>query len=92
MRLDNGRSGETSAQMRRTVANGVYAIAEYASQPVGLLLSVPYLLRHMGAAQFGVWVLASSAVNGGNALSTGSQPMQRSSTSRCIAAEAMPPV
>jgi O-antigen/teichoic acid export membrane protein len=25
----------------------------------------------MGAAQFGVWVLASSAVNGGNALSTG---------------------
>jgi O-antigen/teichoic acid export membrane protein len=71
MRLDNGRSGETSAQMRRTVANGVYAIAEYASQPVGLLLSVPYLLRHMGAAQFGVWVLASSAVNGGNALSTG---------------------
>ncbi len=71
MKLDRGLSGETSTRMRRTVANGVYAIAEYASQPIGLLLSVPYLLRHMGAAQFGVWVLASSAVNGGNALSTG---------------------
>jgi O-antigen/teichoic acid export membrane protein len=71
MKLDRGLFCETSTQMRRTVANGVYAIAEYASQPVGLLLAVPYLLRHLGAAQFGVWVLASSAVNGGNALSTG---------------------
>ncbi len=71
MKRDRELPSETSTQMRRTVANGVYAIAEYASQPIGLLLAVPYLLRHMGAAQFGVWVLASSAVNGGNALSTG---------------------
>lgn len=53
------------------MANGVYAVAEYISQPLGLLLSAPYLLRHLGTAQFGIWVLASSVVNGGNALSTG---------------------
>jgi O-antigen/teichoic acid export membrane protein len=53
------------------VANGVYSVAEYISLPLGLLLSTPYLLRHMGAAQFGVWVLASSVTNGGAALSTG---------------------
>jgi len=60
-----------STRGRRNVANGAYAVAEYVSQPFALLLSAPYLLRHMGAAQFGVWMLASSAVSGGNALSTG---------------------
>jgi O-antigen/teichoic acid export membrane protein len=51
--------------------NGAFGIAEYVSQPLGLLLAAPYLLRHMGAAQFGVWVLASAAVNSGNVLSSG---------------------
>jgi O-antigen/teichoic acid export membrane protein len=51
--------------------NGVFGILEYGSQPLGLLLTAPYLLRHMGAAQFGVWVLASAAVNSGNILSSG---------------------
>ena len=50
--------------------NGAYAIAEYVSQPLGLLLAAPYLLRHLGASQFGIWVLASAAVNGGNLLSS----------------------
>jgi O-antigen/teichoic acid export membrane protein len=71
MKLDHDLSRGKSTRSRRTVANGAYSVAEYISQPLGLLLSAPYLLRHMGAAQFGIWVLASSAVNGGNALSTG---------------------
>jgi O-antigen/teichoic acid export membrane protein len=50
--------------------NGVYAIAEYLSQPLGLLLAAPYLLRHLGPSQFGIWVLAGAAVNGGNLLSS----------------------
>ena len=58
-------------QRRRTLMNGAFGIAEYVSQPLGLLLTAPYLLRHMGAAQFGVWVLASAAVNSGNILSSG---------------------
>jgi hypothetical protein len=53
---------------RRTLLNGAYAVAEYISQPLGLLLAAPYLLHHLGAAQFGVWVLASAAVNSGNVL------------------------
>jgi O-antigen/teichoic acid export membrane protein len=55
----------------RTSRNGLYAIAEYISQPFGFLLAAPYLLRHMGAAQFGIWVLASTAVNSGNTVSSG---------------------
>jgi O-antigen/teichoic acid export membrane protein len=56
---------------RSALLNGLYAVAEYVSQPLGLLLVAPYLLRHLGASQFGVWVLASAAVNSGNLLSAG---------------------
>jgi O-antigen/teichoic acid export membrane protein len=60
-----------SMHRRRTLMNGAFGIAEYVSQPLGLLLAAPYLLHHMGAAQFGIWVLASAAVNSGNILSSG---------------------
>jgi O-antigen/teichoic acid export membrane protein len=61
----------TLARKRRTIANGIYSVAEYISTPLGLLISTPYLLRHMGATQFGVWVLANSVASGGSTLSTG---------------------
>jgi O-antigen/teichoic acid export membrane protein len=51
--------------------NGFYAVAEYVSQPLGMLLAAPYLLRHLGVSQFGVWILASAAVNSGMVVSSG---------------------
>jgi O-antigen/teichoic acid export membrane protein len=65
------RSGPHSSHRRQTILNGLHSIAEYISQPLGMLLAAPYLLRHLGASQFGVWVLASAAVNSGNLLSSG---------------------
>lgn len=56
---------------RRTLRNGLHATAEYISQPLGMLLAAPYLLCHLGASQFGVWVLASAAVYSGNIVSSG---------------------
>jgi O-antigen/teichoic acid export membrane protein len=56
---------------RPALLNGLYGVAEYVSQPLGLLLAAPYLLRHLGASQFGVWILASAAVNSGNLLTSG---------------------
>ena len=38
---------------------------------MGILLTAPYLLRHMVAAQCGILVLASTAVNSGNIASSG---------------------
>jgi O-antigen/teichoic acid export membrane protein len=66
-------SGEHARSERRRGAlrNAAYAVVEYLSQPLGILLAAPYLLRHLGAAQFGVWVLAGAAVNSGNLLSSG---------------------
>jgi O-antigen/teichoic acid export membrane protein len=67
----NDQFGPLSRHKRLAILNGLHSIAEYISQPLGMLLAAPYLLRHLGASQFGVWVLASAAVNSGNLLSSG---------------------
>jgi len=72
MKLDrSAQSGFLSRHRCSALLNGLYAVAEYVSQPVGMLLAAPYLLHHLGASQFGIWVLASAAVNSGNLLSSG---------------------
>src|SRR5262249_44857630 len=60
-----------SERRRGALRNGIYAVLEYILQPLGMLLAAPYLVWHLGAAQFGVWVLASAAVNSGNLISSG---------------------
>jgi len=72
MTLDRGtQSVPLSKHRRPALHNGLYAVAEYVSQPLGMLLAASYLLRHLGASQFGIWVLASAAINSGNLLSSG---------------------
>ncbi len=46
--------------------NAVYGIADYLVLPAGMLLTAPFLLKHLGAAQYGVWILAASAVSSGS--------------------------
>ncbi len=65
------KSGSLLRHRRPALHNGLYAVAEYVSQPLGMLLAAPYLLRHLGASQFGIWVLASAAVSSGNLLASG---------------------
>src|ERR1035437_3422992 len=67
----NNLRAPLSPQRCGAVLNGLYSVAEYLSQPLGMLLAAPYLLRHLGASQFSIWVLASAAVNSGNVLSSG---------------------
>jgi O-antigen/teichoic acid export membrane protein len=49
--------------------NAVYGIADYLALPVGMLLAAPFLLKHLGAAQYGVWILAATAVSSGGTVS-----------------------
>jgi O-antigen/teichoic acid export membrane protein len=50
-------------------ANAIYGVADYLALPIGMLLAAPFLLRHLGAAQYGVWILASAAVSSGGIVS-----------------------
>lgn len=49
--------------------NAFYGVADYLALPIGMLLAAPFLLRHLGTAQYGVWILASAAVSSGGILS-----------------------
>jgi O-antigen/teichoic acid export membrane protein len=60
--LSNGTRGQGCA-------NAFYGVADYLALPLGMLLAAPFLLRHLGTAQYGVWILASAAVNSGGIVS-----------------------
>lgn len=60
-----------SARARMSMRNSLYGAAEYVALPLAMLLATPVLLRHLGLAQFGIWMLASAAVTSSNLISTG---------------------
>jgi O-antigen/teichoic acid export membrane protein len=50
-------------------ANAIYGLADYLALPIGMLVSAPFLLKHLGTAPYGVWILASAAVSSGGIVS-----------------------
>jgi O-antigen/teichoic acid export membrane protein len=60
-----------SKRARTSMRNSLYGAAEYVALPLGMLLATPLLLRHLGLAQFGIWMLASAAITSSNLISTG---------------------
>jgi O-antigen/teichoic acid export membrane protein len=63
--------GPMSGTKVRGYENAFYGVADYLALPIGMLLAAPFLLRHLGIAQYGVWILASAAVSGGGIISGG---------------------
>lgn len=67
--LNISLGASTNEAKRRGYANATYGVADYLALPIGMLLAAPYLLRHLGTAQYGVWLLASAAVSSGGIVS-----------------------
>jgi O-antigen/teichoic acid export membrane protein len=65
----NPRSPLTSRTRRQGYGNGFYGVADYLVWPIGMLLAAPFLLRHLGTSQYGIWILAGAAVSGGGIVS-----------------------
>jgi O-antigen/teichoic acid export membrane protein len=57
--------------MREHLANAGWGVLDYAAYPVGMLLVAPVVLRNMGAAQYGVWTVATAAVSVGSIIAAG---------------------
>ncbi len=57
--------------MKERIANFTYGLLDYAAHPIGMLVVAPLFLRNLGAAQYGIWVSAASAVNIGAIVSSG---------------------
>jgi O-antigen/teichoic acid export membrane protein len=57
--------------MRVHFSNAAYGVLDYAAYPIGMLLAAPMLLKHLGVTQYGVWVIATAAVNAGSIVASG---------------------
>jgi O-antigen/teichoic acid export membrane protein len=54
---------------RQGSTNAFYGVADYLALPLGMLFAAPFLLKHLGTAQYGVWILASATVSSGGTVS-----------------------
>jgi O-antigen/teichoic acid export membrane protein len=61
----------SSRNFRESASNAAYCIAEYFAQPAAMLLAAPFLVRHLGLQQYGIWMLASAILGSMGILSTG---------------------
>jgi O-antigen/teichoic acid export membrane protein len=57
--------------MRRHLANAMYGVLDYASYPVGMLIAAPIILRRLGAAEYGLWMVSTAIVSAGSIIASG---------------------
>lgn len=57
--------------MRGHLANAAWGVLDYVAYPLGMLLVAPVVLREMGAAQYGVWTIATAIVTVGSIIASG---------------------
>ena len=57
--------------MRRQLSNSMYGLLDYAAYPIGMLVVAPFILRNLGASQYGIWMVTASVVNIGSILASG---------------------
>ena len=57
--------------MREHLANAAWGVLDYAAYPIGMLLVAPVILRNMGAAQYGIWTVATAIVSIGSIIAAG---------------------
>jgi O-antigen/teichoic acid export membrane protein len=69
VRLRNPNSPLISDTRWPASSNAFYGVVDYLALPLGMLFAAPFLLRHLGTAQYGVWILASATVSSGGTVS-----------------------
>ncbi len=57
--------------MRRHLSNAGFGVLDYLSYPIGMLIVAPVVLHRIGAAEYGVWMIASSIISAGSILASG---------------------
>lgn len=57
--------------MKRHLSNAFYGAVDYSSYPLGMLLIAPIVLRSLGAAEYGLWMVATSVISAGSIIASG---------------------
>jgi O-antigen/teichoic acid export membrane protein len=57
--------------MKRHLTNAGYGILDYISYPAGMLLVAPIVLHRLGAAEYGLWMIATAVISAGGIIASG---------------------
>lgn len=57
--------------MKKHLTNAAYGVLDYASFPFGMLIVAPVVLHRLGAAEYGLWMVATAVVSAGGILASG---------------------
>jgi O-antigen/teichoic acid export membrane protein len=57
--------------MRKHITNAGFGALDYVSYPLGMLLVAPIVLHRLGAAEYGLWMIATSIVSAGGIIASG---------------------
>jgi O-antigen/teichoic acid export membrane protein len=57
--------------MRRHLSNAGYGVLDYISYPLGMLLVAPIVLHRLGAAEYGLWMIATALISAGAIIASG---------------------
>lgn len=53
------------------MTNALYGVLDYASYPLGMLLVAPIILRKIGPAEYGLWMVSTAIVSAGGIIASG---------------------
>ncbi len=57
--------------MRKHLTNAGYGVLDYISYPLGMLLVAPIVLHRLGAAEYGLWMIATAIISAGGIVASG---------------------
>jgi len=57
--------------MKRHITNAMYGALDYASYPLGMLIAAPIILRRLGPAEYGLWMVSTAVVSAGSIIASG---------------------
>lgn len=57
--------------MRKHFTNAAYGVLDYVSYPLGMLLVAPIVLHRLGAAEYGLWMIATALISAGGIIASG---------------------
>lgn len=57
--------------MKRHLPNAAFGVLDYVSYPAGMLLVAPIVLHRLGAAEYGLWMIATAVISAGGIIASG---------------------
>jgi O-antigen/teichoic acid export membrane protein len=57
--------------MKKHLTNAGYGVLDYVSYPAGMLLVAPIVLHKLGAAEYGLWMIATAVISAGGMIASG---------------------